>query len=84
MPYDHETRELRTATAEDIAQMVRAAGKPLNGGAIISGMGLGDAQLGIAAAFDAAINLGLIVVHHTERGSLHMPHVFYVAAEVAE
>jgi len=75
-------RTLRQATAEDIARLAWDAGKPITGGAIMSGMGLGDAQLGIGAAFDEAVDAGLIVVHHTEPGPLRMPHVFYTAPEV--
>ncbi|GAA2347287.1 hypothetical protein [Dactylosporangium salmoneum] len=77
-------RTYRKATAEDITALVRRAGKPFSGGAILSGMGLGDAQRGIAAAFNEAVDAGLIVVHHVEPGPLHMPHEFYVPAEVAQ
>jgi L-asparaginase/Glu-tRNA(Gln) amidotransferase subunit D len=70
-------RTLRKATADDIARQVGNANSPLSDGAILSGMGLGNAQLGILAAFNEAIEAGLIVVHHIEPGPVHMPHIFY-------
>jgi hypothetical protein len=59
---------LRKATAQDIARQVAYANGPLSENAILSGAGLGDAQIGVAAAFNEAIGAGL-----------NMPRTFYVS-----